>query len=593
MSYDGIVTGAMVRELSDAVTLGKIEKIYQPQPEQLLFVIHTKRGRQRLFVSASSNHSAAYLIGEAPENPVKPPVFCMVLRKHLTAARITQVSQHESDRIIEILMETVNELGFNENRKLIIEIMGKHSNVLLINMETGKIIDSIKHVSIDVNRARQILPGKAYEYPPSQDKRPPQEVDVEYMKTLLQDQFQPERSVLGGIRGISPVLAQTIASAAGAKDVLAAGEPNAGSAYDFLRGMLASIESGVITPIVYVDSDGKPADFHIVPLSVYEDDPRYEALRFESLSEAACYFFVHRESSNTIKQKSNDLLRVVNAALDKAHLKMQRLSEDLYKAENSDKYRLYGELLTANLHMAKQGMKEVKVISYYDGSEVTIPLDPKFSPSKNAQNFYKRYGKAKTAIKEKKLQIEETSADIKYLDSVVSFIERASSIEEVDLLRQELTEAGYIRYRRPPKNAARKKYKPQPYSYTLSSGKRCEAGRNNNENDFLTMKKASGQDLWFHTKDIPGSHVILFLNGSEPTEADLFEAASIAAYYSKGSSSANVPVDYTKVRYVNKPSGAKPGYVIFTHNRTLYVDPKLPESADRAASFGITPSADR
>ncbi len=571
MSYDGIVTGAMVRELSEAITLGKIEKIYQPQPEQLLFVMHTKRGKQRLFVSSSGNHSAAYLVGETPENPVKPPVFCMVLRKHLTAARITSVSQHESDRIIEIVMETVNELGFNENRKLIIEIMGKHSNVLLINMETGKIIDSIKHVSIDVNRARQILPGKLYEYPPAQEKRPPAEVDEAYMESLVNGQLQPERSILAGIQGISPVLAQTIANAAGAADVSSA------SAYDFLGRLLSSIDNGTFTPVVYVDEDGKPADFHITSLSVYEDDPRYRALRFETLSEAACYFFVNRESSNTVKQKSNDLLRVVNGALDKARLKMQRLGEDLYKAENSDKYRLYGELLTANLHLAKQGMKEVKVISYYDGSEVTIPLDPKFTPAKNAQNYYKRYGKAKTAIKEKKLQIEETSADIEYLESVVSFIERAGSIEEIDLIRRELTEAGYIRYRKPPKNAARKKYKPQPYSYTLTSGKRCEAGRNNNENDFLTMKKASGQDLWFHTKDIPGSHVILFLDGSEPTETDLFEAASIAAYHSKGTGSQNVPVDYTKVRYVKKPSGAKPGFVIFTHNRTLYVDPKLPE----------------
>ena len=568
MSYDGIVTGAMVRELSEAITFGKIEKIYQPQPEQLLFVMHTKRGKQRLFVSSSGNHSAAYLVGETPENPVKPPVFCMVLRKHLTAARVTSVSQHESDRIIEIVLETVNELGFNENRKLIIEIMGKHSNVLLINMETGKIIDSIKHVSIDVNRARQILPGKLYEYPPAQEKRPPAEVDEAYMESLVGGQLQPERSILAGIQGISPVLAQTIASA---------GAGAAEGAYGFLRGLLSSIDDGTFTPVVYVDEDGKPADFHITALSVYEDDPRYRALRFETLSEAACFFFVNRESSNTVKQKSNDLLRVVNGALDKARLKMQRLGEDLYKAENSDKYRLYGELLTANLHLAKQGMKEVKVISYYDGSEVTIPLDPKFTPAKNAQNYYKRYGKAKTAIKEKKLQIEETSADIEYLESVVSFIERAGTIEEVDLLRRELTEAGYIRYRKPPKNAARKKYKPQPYSYTLTSGKHVEAGRNNNENDFLTMKKASGQDLWFHTKDIPGSHVILFLDGSEPTETDLFEAASIAAYHSKGTGSQNVPVDYTKVRYVKKPSGAKPGYVIFTHNRTLYVDPKLPE----------------
>ena len=567
MSYDGVVTKAMVSELADALTFGKIEKIYQPQPEQLLFVIHTQNGKKRLFVSSSGNHSATYLVDETPENPVKPPVFCMVLRKHLSAARITSVSQHENDRIIEILLETVNELGFNENRKLIIEIMGKHSNVLLINMENGKIIDSIKHISIDVNRARQILPGKAYEYPPAQSKIPFTEVSREYMDSLIEGQLQPERSILSGIQGISPVLAQSIAYCEGC------------APFDCLQGIIHSIDEKAFVPVVYMDENGKPVDFHITQLSVYEEDARYKRLTFDTLSQAACYYFVNRESSNTIKQKSNDLLRVVKTHLDKLKLKMQRLEEDLFKAENSDKYRIYGELLTANLHVVKQGMKEVTVTSYYDGSEVTIPLDPKYSPAKNAQNYYKRYGKAKTAIKEKKFQIEETSSDIEYLESVASFVERAASIEEIDLIRQELIESGYIRYRRPPKNAAKKKYKPQPYTYTISSGRTVMAGRNNNENDWLTMKKASGQDLWFHTKDIPGSHVILFLEGGEPTEEELFETAAIAAYHSKFSSSGNVPVDFTKVRYVKKPSGAKPGFVIFTHNRTLYVDPAIPNKS--------------
>ncbi|MBQ6495757.1 MAG: NFACT family protein [Firmicutes bacterium] len=562
MSYDGVVTRAMVRELSEALTLGKIEKIYQPQPEQLLFVIHTQRGKRRLFLSASGNHSAAYLVSETPENPAKPPVFCMVLRKHLNAARITSVTQHENDRIIEILLETTNELGFAENRKLIVEIMGKHSNVLLINMETGRIIDSIKHVSIDVNRARQILPGKAYEYPPAQSKIPFTEVTREQMTALTDGQLQPERSLLAGIQGISPVLAQAIASG--------------GDAYTFLRHLIDTIDQGTITPLVYLDEDDKPVDFHILPLSVYEEDPRYRALHFDTLSEAAGFYFAGRESSNTVKQKSNDLQRVVKTHLDKLKLKMQRLEEDLFKAENSDKYRLYGELLTANLHLVNPGMKEVTVTSYYDGADVKIPLDPKYTPAKNAQHYFKRYAKAKTAIKEKKLQIEETTADIEYLESVASFVDLAKTIEEIDLLRRELVDSGYIRYRKPPKNGAQKKYKPQPYTYKLTSGKIVMAGRNNNENDWLTMKKASGQDLWFHTKDIPGSHVILFLNGNEPTEEDLCETAAIAAYHSKFSSSGNVPVDYTKVRYVKKPSGAKPGFVIFTHNRTLYVDPRLP-----------------
>ncbi len=559
MSFDGMVTYAAVKEFRDKLTLGKIEKIYQPQPEQLLFNIHTKQGKQKLFISSAGNHSAMYLVNETPENPPEPPVFCMVLRKHLSAARISEIVQHENDRIVEIIMETVNELGFSVNKKLVIEIMGKHSNVLLIDMATDKIIDSIKHVSIDVNRARQILPGKAYQYPPAQEKKPFSEVTLEDMQSFTSSELQPERAILANVQGLSPALAETIS---------AAEDPYAG-----LTNIIDSVDAGKPSPVVYVDETGKPIDFHITPLTVYENS--YDVVEFDTFSEAAAYFFSHRESSNTIKQKSNDLMRVVKSHLDKLKLKTQRLNEDLVKAENSEKYRLYGELLTANLHMAKPGATSITVLNYYDGSQMEIPLDPKFAPSKNAQNYYKKYGKSKTAVKEKALQLEEVSREIEYLESVVSFIDRASSIEEVDLIKQELIDSGFIRFRKTRKEQ-RKVARPKPYSYTVSSGKTVLVGRNNNENDWLTLKKASGTDMWFHTKDIPGSHAILFLEGGEPTEEDLFETAAIAAFHSKGSDSENVPVDYTKVRHVKKPSGAKPGMVIFFHNRTLYVNPKLP-----------------
>ena len=590
MSFDGVVTNAMMRELKGALTAGKIEKIYQPQSEQLVFLVHTKGGKKRLFVSAAGNHSAVYLIDETPENPVDPPVFCMVLRKHLGAARITDIIQHENDRIIEIMFETVDELGFNVNRKLIIEIMGKHSNVLLVDMQTGKIIDSIKHVSLDVNRARQALPGKIYEYPPEQSKTPFETISEADWDSLIDGETQPERRILGGVQGISPALAETLAYGCAANGINeATGGETAGS-YARLEALREALASGKTTPLVYVDSDGKPLDFHITELATYQGA---EILHFETVSEAAAYFFRHRESSNTIKQKSNDLLRVVKSHTDKLNLKVQRLNEDLVKAENSEKYRLYGELLTANLHLAKTGDRSVTVTNYYDDSQMQIPLDPRFSPSKNAQNFYKKYGKSKTAIKEKQIQLEETGRELDYLDSVTSFIERAGSIEEIDLLRKELVEAGYIRYRKPPKNRALKKDKPKPYEYTLTSGRRVLVGRNNKENDWLTFKKASPQDIWLHTKDIPGSHVILLLDsgaveadaaddrlvppGAEPTEAELFEAAAIAAYHSKAQGSENVPVDYTKVRNVKKPNGSAPGYVIFVKNRTLYVNPTLPE----------------
>lgn len=563
MSFDGMVTYAAVKEFADKLTLGKIEKIYQPQPEQLLFIIHTKQGKQKLFISASGNHSAAYLVEDTPENPKEPPVFCMVLRKHLSAARITDIIQYQNDRIIEILMETVNELGFSVNKKLVIEIMGKHSNVLLVDMTTDKIIDSIKHVSIDVNRARQILPGKAYQYPPAQEKTPFCQVTEEEMARLVTDQPQPERSILAGVQGISPALAQTIALAE---------SPSA--CFDMLKSIISSIDAGDVSPAVYMDDTGKPVDFHVTPLTVFESS--YRVLKFDTFSQAADYFFRHRETSNTVKQKSNDLLRIIKAHLDKLKLKTQRLNEDLHKAENSDKYRLYGELLTANLNMARQGDTSVEVVNYYDGSTVTIPLDPKYPPSKNAQNFYKKYGKAKTAVKEKKIQLDEVSREIEYLSSVSSYAERAKSIEEIDLLKQELIDSGFIRYKKSRRDVNRKN-KPKPHTYTISSGKTVLVGRNNKENDWLTTKKAASSDMWFHTKDIPGSHTVMILDGQEPTEEELFEAAAIAAYHSKGSDSENVPVDYTKIRYVKKPNGAKPGMVIFTHNRTLYVNPALPE----------------
>lgn len=563
MSFDGMVTFAAVQEFRDKLTLGKIEKIYQPQPEQLVFIIHTKQGKQKLFISVSGNHSAMYLLEKTPENPPTPPVFCMVLRKHLSAARITDIVQHQNDRIVEIFMETVNELGFSVNKKLIVEIMGKHSNAFLVDVTTDKIIDSIKHVSIDVNRARQILPGKAYQYPPSQEKTPFTRITQQDMERFIADQLQPERSIMSNIQGISPALAETIAVAGNPCDC-----------YDTLKNIIASADFGNISPVVYMDENNRPVDFHITPLTVYETS--YQAVPFDTFSQAADYYFSNRESSNTIRQKSNDLLRIVKAHLDKLRLKMQRLNEDLYKAENAEKYRLYGELLTANLHIAKAGAASVTVTNYYDGTPLDIPLDPRFSPAKNAQNYYKKYGKSKTAVKEKKLQLDETAREIEYLESVTSYIEKTHSVEEIELLKRELTETGFIRYRK-NRQEQNKAGRPKPYSYRLSSGKTVLVGRNNKENDWLTLKKASGSDLWFHTKDIPGSHAILLLDGAEPTEEELFEAASIAAYHSKGSDSENVPVDYTKVRHVKKPSGAKPGMVIFTHNRTLYVNPKLPE----------------
>lgn len=558
MAFDGIVTRAVVRELQEKISLGKIEKVYQPEADELVFHIHTKKGNLKLLASAGSAHARVHFIKENPVNPPAPLSFCMLLRKHLQGSRITDIQQKDSERIIEISLETLNELGFTVSKKLIFEIMGKHSNIILTDLASGKIIDSIKRVSFDVNRVRQILPGMIYQYPPQQEKIPFRKITAEELRSLPSD----GKFILRSVGGISPAFAEELA---GREDL----ERTA-----YFESVKTLIESGIESAYVYEEADGKPMDFYPVRLTDYENNLLVHT--FPDLSEAMEYYFSKKESSNQGRQKSHDLIKSVNASLDKMYLKKKRLSEDLLKAENSEDLRLYGELLTANLHLIQPGMKNVTVTNYYDGSELNIPLDVKLSPGKNAQHYFKKYAKAKTAVKEKHIQLDENENEIKYLESVLSFLENTNDVKEIDSIRSELEETGYVRRRKRAGGFKEKKYKPEPYKYTLSNGLSVLVGRNNKENDILTLKTAGNKDLWLHTKDIPGSHVIVQCHGKEADEATIYEAAAIAAYHSKARTSENVPVDYVPVKYVKKPAGAKPGMVIFTNNRTVWVNPGLP-----------------
>ena len=554
MAFDGLMTRAVTTELRERIVLGKVEKVYQPESDVLVLLIHTKNGNVRLLISAGSSHARIHLVNEAPVNPPEPYTFCMLMRKHLNAARITDVSQVGCERIIEITFETMNELGFTVNKKLICEIMGKHSNIVLVDLESGKILDSIKRVGFDVNRVRQTLPGLIYQYPPMQDKIPYD--DMSGHEDVINN-ASDGKMLMSLVAGISPAFGDEAAKHA--------------DRAEFIAESMERAETGNISPRMYLDDEGAPREYYFEPLSDFEEV--CEVRSFDSLSECLEAFYGLRATSNQSRQKAMDLTRAVNDLLNKKYLKKKRLSEDLMEAENSEELRLFGELLTANLHLVKQGMKSVEVISYYDGSAVRIPLDVRKSPSANAQQYFKRYGKAKTAIKEKQIQIEENDAEISYLESVMAFIDGSGSVEEVEAIRQELTETGYLRPRK-KSGFKDKKARPQPLKYKLGSGLTCLVGRNNKENDYLTFKMAQKGDIWLHTKDIPGSHVLIQAGGAQVTEEDIFEAASIAAYHSKASASQNVPVDYVPIRYVKKPAGAKPGMVIFTNNRTVYADPK-------------------
>ncbi|MBQ9273020.1 MAG: NFACT family protein [Mogibacterium sp.] len=581
MAYDGIITYAVAKELKESIVLGKIEKVYQPGPEDLLVHIHTSRGNVRLFISCNSRSARVCLTTGSYTNPDQPPTFCMLLRKHLQGGRITDIRQKDAERIIEIDIEAQNELGFSVCRRLIVEIMSKHSNIVLVDIESGKIIDSIKRISIDVNRYRQLLPGVVYQYPPAQDKIPFTEVPAGL--GLPND----DRALMARISGISPAISREmlVYCENGPDATLLSADPARR-----LTEIVASVDDGSARARAYIDDEGTPREFHITDLSEYDG---LEVRFFDTLSECIDFYYTNRDASNLVRQKAMPLLKSVQASLSKALLKKKKLSEDLLNAENSDKYRLYGELLTANIHMIKPGARKVTVVNYYDGKDIDIPLDEKISASANAQKYFKKYSKARTAIHEKQAQLEDNDRDIAYLESVVQNIESADSVPLLDSIRDELEQTGYVRRRQKASMRKNKNRRPEPLRYTLSDGTPVLVGRNNIENDWLTMKFASKTDVWMHTKDIPGSHVIVRLedgrNANDLSAELIYEAASIAAYHSKASGSDNVPVDYVPVRYVKKPNGAKPGMVIFTHNQTVYVTPKLPQNG--ASGSGKQPSA--
>lgn len=585
MAFDGIMTWAISEELSQKLTLGKIEKIYQPESEGLVFIIHTKDGRFRLYASASGNAPHMCITQREFENPKQPPIFCMILRKHIQGGRISRIAQNNSERIIEMDFQVLDELGFTVSKRLIFEIMGKHSNIVLVNLNDGRIIDSIKRVSIDVNRARQLLPGLVYSYPPSQGKTGFKELleistldepsscnEVNHSDSVnsVSVNWHDANDIMDKVGGISPRVADCISH----------------SGFDVLKGIASQIESMNVETKIY--SNGiKITDFHIVSM----DRIFSKVKSFDSPSKAVDYFFEHKKETNTIQQSKSNILKKINSIREKLGLKLQRMQEDVLKAGQSEHLRLYGELLTANLHDIKKGDTIANIVNYYDNSMIDIKLDPKLSPSENAQTYFKRYGKAMNTIKEKQPMINSVNEEIVYIDTVIDHLNRATEMRQIEDIKEELIGEGYFRIRLSKNKTRRSKASKSsvsngkinnPLVFNLDSGRKIIVGRNNKENDVLSLKMSAKSDIWFHTKDIPGSHVVLQTHGLKLAEIEknfpeeIKTAASIAAYHSKGKSSENVPVDYTEIKYVRKPNGAKPGMVIFKNNKTIWVTPHVP-----------------
>ncbi len=550
MAYDGITTLAIARELNEKICLGKIEKVYQPENNELLFIIHTKQGKFKVFATVNNPAPRVHLTNLSYQNPSEPSSLCMLFRKQLQNGRIQRIEQKDSERIIEMYIETFNELGFGVSKKLIFEIMGKHSNIILVDTSTGKIIDAVKRISFSESRIRQVFPGKIYEYPPLQDKVGFKEIDRESISMLLDS-----NSIAGISKNISKYLSVS-------------NDP-----YKYLTFMVDVANSGKGSSTIYYDEDNNPIDFFVTPIDRFFENST--GASFDSISECLEVFYESKALANRSSQKKSSLLKLTNNILNKLELKKSKLNDDILKAEDSSHLQLYGELLTANLHNFKEKASQVELVNYYNGETLTIPLNARLSPTQNAQKYFKELSKSKRALIEKEIQIEEVNREIEYIKSVIVTAEFANTPKEIDDIKNELVEERFIKK---SSETGKGKKKKDDYSLRIlktSNGMRVIVGKNNKENDHITFKVAKDSDYWFHTKDIPGSHVILLTDNKAPSDEDIIQTAQIAAYYSKGQSSDNVPVDYVQVRHVKKPSGAKPGMVIFKNNKTIFVSPRL------------------
>ena len=564
MPLDALCLTAVAGEVRSAVHGGKIDKIYQPTRDEVVLYIRGPAGNVRLLLSANPGHPRAHLTERNRENPEQPPMFCMLLRKHLQGARILELNQPPLERILDFKLETLDELGDRVERRLVLEAMGRSANLILLDGE-GRIVDCTRRVDGDIARGqRQLLPGLFYRQPPTVDKLNPFTLEPEELRLVLANPLGKawDKLLLDSFTGLSPLVARELAFRAGDDSEKLAAE---------LEKLGKAVKENRFTPYLLV-REGKPVDFTFLPVLQY--GPETESIPRESFSALLDDFFSDRESAERVRQRGQDLVKSVTSARDRTARKLGNQARELEATKNRERLRELGDILTSNLHLMEKGMSTFRTMDFYDpeGGEVDIPLDPLLTPQQNAAKYYKEYNKAKTAEEMLTIQIEKGEKELEYLNSVLENIALAEGEKDLQEIRQELTETGYLRR---PKTAAKraKRVSGKPIEFRSSSGLRISVGKNNSQNDLLTTKLAYKSDIWLHTQKIHGSHVILWLEGGEADARSLTEAAQLAAYFSQARDGSKVPVDYTPVKYVKKPAGARPGMVVYTTYQTAVVEP--------------------
>ena len=592
MPLDGTVIKSVVNEIS-VLSGGRVDKISQPEKDEILFLVRAKGENHKLLITANSSSPRVCFTSVNKTSPLQAPMFCMVLRKHLLGGRVVGVVQPNFERIAELLIESADEMGDKTTKRLIVEIMGKHSNIILVNSE-GKVVEAIKHIPLSVSRLRPILPGVKYESPPG--KMNPLEIlgdFVSFFNVVKTSKETCQKTIFQNFNGISPILASDICIRASLepekyaseladvdmerlhksfKNVLdAVGQ----TAYMYFEevpkvdGISSSKQCDTAPPTA---SSEKPLDFSAIPLAVFSN---HRQKTYDSTSRCLEDFYTSRDVMFRVGQKTADLRKLVSSHLERARKKSFVFEKTKEEIKDRDSLRIFGELITAYLYMVKLGDDKLVCENFHDGYKlVEIKLDRQLSPSENAQRYFKQYNKQKRTHEALLEQINKNREELEYLEGVKSCCEQELTEAEIGEIRAELAEQGYAK----KKNISKKPEKPsKPLEIKLDGGFRVYVGKNNTQNDWLTLKFAKHHDIWLHTKDIPGSHIILATEGREVPQEVLLCAAEIAAFYSKARNGSNVPVDYVAKKYVKKPNGAKPGYVIYDFHKTLFVAPNAHE----------------
>ncbi len=580
MSLDGaFLHCTMLEMLERRLVGGRVDKIHQPSREEIIVTIRTFGGAEKILFSANSASARVNLTDTTPENPKQPPVLCMLFRKFLCGGRLTAIHQDGLERILNFDFECTNEIGDTVQNRLVAEIMGKHSNIILLTKKTDgwRVVDSVKRITDDISSVRRILPNILYELPPRDKRLNLTEYDFGDFRVRLSEYSEQRlaKALPQIFEGISPIFARECAYSC-TKDIDAVTGDLTDDQTDKLIFFLKKSRDFMLSHngcTVVTDKYGKPKDFCFVPVAQYGSE--MTETHFDSPNALLDKFYGSRADADRIKQRSGDLMKTILNIYERIARKLEAQKQELAECAERDDFRVCGDLLSSNLYRMEKGMNEIEVDDYVNGGTRKIKLDVRLTPSQNAQKYYAEYRKLDTAEKMLSKLIEQGEKELLYIDSVFDAASRIGSSTgsdaELSEIKRELQESGYLRQSRDDK---RKNEKPlPPLKFRSSEGFEILVGRNNYQNDKLTLKTAKGEDLWLHTQNIAGSHTIIVSDGKEIPDNTIVEAATLAAYCSKARNGTKIPVDYTKVRFVKKPNGAKPGMVIFTNNKTILVNP--------------------